>query len=486
MSFFIEDNSLENKDLLKNESVFHIANGYIGIRGNFEEGYDEGFDSIRGAYINGFYEVNKIQYGEKLYGFPNSKESILNVIDSQNIELYIGEERFSLFQGTIIDYKRLFNLEEGYVERRVHWKSPKGYEFKIKIKRMTSFTTLELFLTTYEVESVNYSGDVTIVSKVDGAVSNYVSNKDPRVGTHNGSTFSVQDIFMNNDISTITLKTKNSKLQVSCNTSHKLNCSHNMVHKVNKSNIESIISFRIVPERGVSLTKYVVYTDSIRHNRATLEGYQLCEKISQESAEFYFENQKEYLKNFWDSANVTIEGNEVLQQGIHYNIYQLLQSVGKDKFSNICAKGLSGEGYEGHYFWDTEIYMLPFFLLTAPEIAKNLLLYRYGILDSARKRARELGHKTGALFPWRTITGRECSPYFPAGTAQYHINGDIAYSFIKYYEITGDIDFIINYGAEVLDCGVGLLSMHAPYEVASKADIFEMYRGYKAFFNINL
>ena len=139
-----------------------------------------------------------------------------------------------------------------------------------------------------------------------------------------------------------------------------------------------------------------------------------------------------------------------LQEGIRFNLYQLLQSVGKDPVSNIAAKGLSGEGYEGHYFWDTEIYMFPVFLMTNPEIAKNLLLHRYSILDSARARAKELGHKKGALFPWRTITGPESSAFFPAGTAQYHISADIAYSYIQYYLVTKDEAFLKDYMAEVL------------------------------------
>ncbi len=145
-----------------------------------------------------------------------------------------------------------------------------------------------------------------------------------------------------------------------------------------------------------------------------------------------------------------IDGDAELQEGIRFNLYQLLQSVGKDPVSNIAAKGLSGEGYEGHYFWDTEIYMFPVFLMTNPEIAKNLLLHRYSILDSAKERATEMGHKKGALFPWRTITGPESSAFFPAGTAQYHISADIAYSYIQYYLVTKDEAFLKEYMAEVL------------------------------------
>jgi alpha,alpha-trehalose phosphorylase len=147
---------------------------------------------------------------------------------------------------------------------------------------------------------------------------------------------------------------------------------------------------------------------------------------------------------------VQIDGDDALQQGLRFNAFHLLQSVGRDGRTNIAAKGLTGEGYEGHTFWDTEIYVLPFFLATMPEIARRLLEYRYQGLSAARERARTLAHKRGALFPWRTIAGDECSAYFPAGTAQYHLNADIAHALKQYVETTGDEAFLIECGAELL------------------------------------
>jgi alpha,alpha-trehalose phosphorylase len=131
-------------------------------------------------------------------------------------------------------------------------------------------------------------------------------------------------------------------------------------------------------------------------------------------------------------------------------MFHLLQSVGRDGKTNIAAKGLTGEGYEGHYFWDTEIYMLPFFLYNNPDISRKLLEYRYSILPKARERARIMSHSKGALFPWRTINGEECSAYYPAGTAQYHINADVAFAVKRYMEATEDTEFLVNCGAEIL------------------------------------
>jgi alpha,alpha-trehalose phosphorylase len=160
--------------------------------------------------------------------------------------------------------------------------------------------------------------------------------------------------------------------------------------------------------------------------------------------------QEEYLKSFWDNSDIEIYGSNKIQEAIRFQLFHLLQSLGKDEISNISAKGLTGEGYEGHYFWDTEIYVLPLFQLTQPELAKQLLLYRYHILSQAKERAKQMGHKKGAAYPWRTISGIECSSYFPAGTAQYHINADIAYGFIQFYLYHGDKDFMLETAAEVI------------------------------------
>ena len=162
------------------------------------------------------------------------------------------------------------------------------------------------------------------------------------------------------------------------------------------------------------------------------------------------EKQRKAFYDFLKYGYVSIRGNDGLCQGIRFNLFHIMQAAGRDGRTGMGAKGLSGEGYEGHYFWDTEMYILPVFVYTAPEIAKALLEYRFSTLEQARARARVLGHPKGALFPWRTINGEEASTYFPLGTAQYHINADIAYAFSLYTDVTGDEDFFKERAAEVL------------------------------------
>ncbi len=156
------------------------------------------------------------------------------------------------------------------------------------------------------------------------------------------------------------------------------------------------------------------------------------------------------MAEFWDNTDVVIEGDDMLLQGLRFNFFHIFQSTGRDGKTSVGAKGLSGEGYEGHYFWDTEMYVNPLYTHTNPELSKLLLTYRYNTLDQARNHAKELGHEKGALYPWRTINGSEASAYYPLGSAQYHINGDISYAVHHYGLVSGDYEFMKSKGMEIL------------------------------------
>lgn len=447
--WIISDNSLKVDDLLKNESIFNVSNGYIGIRGNFEEGYPKAYPTIRGTYINAFYENIPIQYGEKAYAFPETMQKIVNVTDAQSINIIINGEKFSLFVGTVKSLKRYLDMESGCYVREMWWVSPLGKELKIKITRFVSLKCLELFAIHYEIEKVNFHEGIIIESGINGDVTNFEDESDPRLATGHANILTVVSMVGDKNIMQVVSETHNSKKLVAVTTKHSCNVKYDVSLESEDKLLKAIFKTAHGNE-VIKFTKYNVYTDSRRYKSLRSQGIDIVEKISGEPFELLLEQQGDYLKEFWSIADINIKGDEKLKLGLRYNLFQLLQAVGKDKKSNIAAKGLSGEGYEGHYFWDTEIYILPFFTLCCPELAKGLLKYRYSILDEARQRAREMGHKRGAAYPWRTIIGKECSSFFPAGTAQYHINADIAYSYIQYYLVTGDIEFIKECGAEVV------------------------------------
>jgi len=451
MTWSIVNQSLLEADLLNQESIYALGNGYLGVRGNFEEGYREDMNSIRGSYINAYHDVITIPYGEKLYGFPSTQQKLVNIIDAQGIEIFVGsaKERFSLFSGEVLAFSRELKLDQGYAERRIHWKSPSGQELELVFRRIVSFASRELFVIDVSIVPIAVTGDITVVSTVQGDVKNYTAVNDPRVASGHAKLLTTTAIGSEDDIAYVQNETLTSKLSVSCAVAH----SHTDAKQRELVAEQQQVSYTAVftGDQPITFTKWNVYTDTLRHGEQSLEtAKQKARELSGTGFTQQLELQQQVLSKFWDKSDIVISGDAALQEGIRFNIFQLLQSAGRDQYSNIAAKGLSGEGYEGHYFWDTEIYMFPVFLLTQPEIAKQLLLYRYQILPFAKERAKEMGHAKGALYPWRTIAGTECSSFFPSGTAQYHISADIAYSYIQYYMATEDVQFFADYGSEVL------------------------------------
>lgn len=449
MTWKISSKALEEKKLLTEESLYFTGNGYLGVRGNFEEGLQEGSSSIRGTYLNAFHEVVSIDYGEKLYAFPETQQKLVNLIDSQSIDLYFGEDKFSLFDGEVLSYERHLHLDKGFAERIVHWRSHSGKEVKIHFQRLVSFLEKEVFIQKIILEPVNYTSEVKIVSTVNGNVTNFVDPNDPRVSSGHAKNLQVMNQFQNEGLSYIEVQTFRSKLKAACGVAYATQPELNRIDSETEGTIISEFTGQL--SEPIIFEKRSYFVDSLRHGSDLVETVKkLDSRLGTENFDSFLDKQTHYLNTFWKNADIQIKGEAALQEGLRFNLYHLLQSAGQDKFSNIAAKGLSGEGYEGHYFWDTEIYMNPVFLMTNPEIAKQLLIYRYSILDGARQRAKEMGHQQGALFPWRTIAGTECSSFFPAGTAQYHISADIAYSFIQYFMVTNDTEFLKKYAAEVL------------------------------------
>jgi alpha,alpha-trehalose phosphorylase len=446
----IDNLSIDNKDLIVNEAIFHNANGYIGIRSNFEEGYPNTYDSIRGSYINGFYDIADMRQAEKLYGMPEIKQTMLNVADTQTIYLSIDGERFCMFEGTTLSSKRFLDMEKGITGRRIVWRSPQGKEVEINITRMTSFYQLSLFTIEYKVKALNFGGDVEFLSYHKGEVRNYGSSDDPRVAKESTSYLISKDKVIDEKMSFLTSQTRRSGLSVCTGVNHTLSKAGSIHTRMEENNVVTSIQTSIDQQEEIILVKYSVFTDSIGQIDCLANAKDKMQMALSIPLEEHYKEQRKYLKEYWENCLLEIEGDDDLTTAVNYNMYQLIQSVGKDEYCNITAKGLSGEGYEGHYFWDTEMYIEPFFNLTMPSITRNLIGFRYKTLDKARDNARIMGHTRGALYPWRTIMGTECSGYFPSGAAGYHINGDIAFSIISYYLTTKDLDLLVEKGAEII------------------------------------
>jgi len=440
----------------RSESIFALGNGTIGLRGTFEEGLPNSTGlGLEGTYINGFYESETIKYPEIAYGFAEHSQTMLNVTNGKVIRLVIGGETFNLRTGTILEYKRTLNLKEAYVERHVHWCSPKGKEIRLTVRRFVSLENRHLAAISYRVVPVNFNGDIEIVSALDGDVTNLTTDSDPRLGSGlHGRVLHIDAKAVEGSFGMLRQRTKTTQLGLAVAMDHALETKS--VHTLKSASDEFTVavhySIKARQDEPIQLTKYLAYVTSQHVPDAQIEAK--ARAVVMEAKQSGFEAlqaaQSVFMTRFWDGADIRIDGDVALQQGIRFNMFHVLQSVGRDGRTNICAKGLTGEGYEGHYFWDTEMYAMPFFLYTAPDISRKLLEYRYSILDYARARARDLAHPIGALFPWRTIAGEETSAYFPAGTAQYHINADIAYAIRRYVIATGDEEFLKQQGAEIL------------------------------------
>jgi alpha,alpha-trehalose phosphorylase len=430
------------------ESLFHVANGYLGVRGNFEEGYPEGVDTIRGCYVNGFYDTVGITYPEKLYGFPEQIQRMVNLPDIQTMRLSVEGEAFSPFAGNLREYTRELDTHEGISRRRMLWESPEGRIVRADIRRMASFACPNLFLTVYEI-SLPKGGEICLAGGVDCAVSNYANPADPRVAAEGQRHVFPDRVRLLEDGGLVEFHTGASGLRMAiCQRWAAGPATTEVIAEEEGFSVQ--LKRKLAPGESLSVAKYTLICDSRRSENPAADALALAAECAGKGPERLFLEQREYLASFWRRGEVFVDGDDELRESLQYSQYMLLQSAGRDSVGNVSAQGLSGEGYEGHYFWDTEIYILPFFALTQPELAKRLLDCRYGMLDKAREHARVMGHGRGALYPWRTITGSECSTYFPSGSAQYHISGDIAYSFMQYYYLTGDLGFMADKGCEVL------------------------------------
>lgn len=447
----IHEHGLDPARSFLHETLFALGNGYIGMRGTHEDMPGQPGGTLEGTYLNGFHDTEAIHYPENAYGLARTNEFMLNVPNAKKLGLFVDGRRVNTGSGRIVSYERSLDFRMGVLERRVEWELDEGKRLRIDSRRLVCFGRKHLAAIEYRVTALNFDGHVRVEALLDGEVSNIQAGDDPRVGSaiSGPSLLPVGvDVFEHGLV--LSQRTRNSGFLLASG----IACAASGVDGVNVARLDAGMAFEAPLRAGDALTlhKYIAYVSS-RDVAAEQVAAQARAELDAGLAEGFAAlatAQAAYLADFWAQADVEIAGDDALQQGVRFNQFHLLQSVGRDGRTNIAAKGVTGEGYEGHYFWDTEIYVFPFFLFSKPEIARALLQYRYGGLPKARERARQMSHERGALYPWRTIAGEECSAYYPAGTAQYHINADVAYSIRLYLLATKDFDFVAQYGAEIV------------------------------------
>ena len=374
------------------ETLFAQANGFMGVRASLPILTK---DSTSGSFVNGFYESHEIIYGENAYGYAKEHETMVKLFDFRSIDVEVEGDILEV----LIEEHRQLHLAKGILEEVFVYETSSGKQVQLTLESFTSHADRTTYAQRWTIRSINFTGQVQVQKRAQHLVLNSDQAFDPRI----------REASADLDFEGNRFSTKNSGLSLF----------------FDFSSLDKVYELK----QGQAITFDQFYRISHEGSFSSLSYDEL--KAEQEAI----------FKDFWDVSDIVIEGDEQLQKGIRFNLYHLFNSAGRDGLTNFGAKGLTGEGYEGHYFWDTEMYLLPFFIFTQPEVAKALLTYRLNKLPLAKERATELDFK-GALFPWRGISGRETSAYYPAGTAQFHINGDIAYAFYLYEQVTGDNQFI--------------------------------------------
>jgi alpha,alpha-trehalose phosphorylase len=456
MADILHTTVLDPERLALEETLYHCANGYLGVRGCFEEGYPEGIPSVRGTYINAFYDTHPIHHPEKLYGFPETGERILNVTDAQTIFLEVEGERVLLEDGRFSRYERGLDADGGIARRSFEWRTAGGAGIAVSIRRLASLARRELFAVEYSVTCLDRGLDMALIARLEGEVENFFDANDPRLS---GKAFKGLAVAKTGAeaaerggelrILSRTLE-RGAELATVSLVEIEEGPPARVAAAKDATSASLVLSFRLGPGETLRLARKNVYADSDRSASAEATAREATERLRGLSFAAIAAEQERELAGRWAAADISVAGDESVSEALRFDLFELMQSAPADERSSVPAKGLSGEGYEGHYFWDAEIYMAPFYLYTDPAAARRMLLYRHSTLTGARTHARAMSQARGAVFPWRTIAGRECSAYYPSGSAQYHINADIAYAAWKYYEATSDLPFLRDAGAELL------------------------------------
>jgi len=445
------------------ETMLSLGNGYLGVRGSPEEG---GPNAENTTLINGFHETRPIVYGEEAYGFAKTGQTVCNVTDSKIIKLFVDDEPFWLPKANILKYDRRLNMKAGTLDRDIIWETPSGKQVLITSRRLVSFTNKHVAAISYNVTLLNAEASVVISSEMATNANGptpHINGDDPRQSRAvTGRILHPRTSYAKGRRIVLCHMTEKSRLTLACATDTGLETSCTFTCKAAHAEDFGQVAFSVEAKRGcpLQLVKYMVY-----HSSQTASAEELCgraewtlDRVTARGFQELLESQAEYMQDFWRRSDVRIRDIREdrtkrttieIQQAIRFNLFHILQASARAEDTGVPAKGLTGQAYEGHYFWDTEIYLLPFLIYTSPQIAKHLLTFRYKMLAQARSRAQQLGHR-GAMFPWRTINGEEASAYYAAGTAQYHINADIMYALRKYVQATGDERFLRDCGAEML------------------------------------
>ncbi|WP_445148835.1 glycoside hydrolase family 65 protein [Baekduia sp. Peel2402] len=448
----IRETALDLETLAQTESVFALSNGHIGMRGNLDEGEPAG---LAGTYLNGLHEIRPLPYAESAYGNPEAGETVVNVTDGKLMRLHVDDELFDVRYGELLHHERVLDFRGGVLRRAVHWRSPAGAEVKITSTRLVSLTQRGAAAILYEVETLGDGARLVVQSELVANENGqpHGDHPDPRAAASLTAPLKAEESYHDDLRVSLVHRLERSGHRLCATMDHEIEGPENC-----KTTVEAdrdagrVIVAADVPGGGtLGVLKYIAYGWSSHRSLPSLRAQargSLAE-AKHTGWEGLCADQRAYLDAFWERADVEVDGDPELQQAVRFALFHVLQAGARAERRAIPAKGLTGSGYDGHAFWDTEAYVLPVLTYTAPDAAGDALRWRHATLHLAQERAQQLG-LGGAAFPWRTIAGRECSGYWPAGTAAMHLGADIAGAVMRYQHAVQDPDFAREVGLPLL------------------------------------
>jgi len=447
----LRETYLDLRLLAQSESVFALSNGYVGWRGNLEEGEPHG---LPGSYLNGVYESRPLPYAEIAYGLPETGQSVINVTNGKLLRLFVDDEPFDVRSGELRAHERVLDFRAGVLHRHAEWASRAGKTVRVSSTRLVSFTQRSVAAICYEVEPLSVPARVAVQSELvaneqlptpasaDPRVA--AALKDPLVGHYQNA---------DGTIVALAHSTRVSGQNVAAAMDHLIDGPPGVLVESRVFPDGGLVTAATVLEPGQKLRviKFVAYGSSGERSLTAVrdQAWAALSAARHSGWDGLLAEQRAYLDDFWAGADVEIDGDTEVQQAVRFALFHVLQAGARAETKPIPAKGLTGPGYDGHAFWDTETFVLPVLTLTAPAAAANALRWRHYTLPMAIERAAQHGLQ-GALFPWRTINGQACSAYWPAGTAAFHINADIADAVIRYIDATDDKAFERGPGLDLL------------------------------------
>jgi alpha,alpha-trehalose phosphorylase len=461
----LRETTLDLDFIAQSESVFALSNGHIGWRANLEEGEPHG---LPGSYLNGVYEDRPLPYPEAAYGQPESGQAMINVTNGKLIRLLVDDEPFDIRYGELRSHQRLLDFRSGTLHRSAVWTSPSGRTVRLEASRLVSFTQRAVAAISYQIEPLDDAVHIVLQSELVANEQLPPARWDPRAAAVLEAPLRSEEHAGQSGRAMLIHKTRRSGLRLAVAMQNQVVCPADTRQETESAPdvARHAVSAQLCPGQRLHLLKLVTYgwsgVRSLPALRDQVEGALVAASHAGWSG--LAAQQREYLDSFWDRADVELDGDAEIQQAVRFGLFHVLQAAARAEDRAIAAKGLTGTGYDGHAFWDTEIFVLPVLTWTAPQAAAHALRWRRATMPEAADRASQLGFR-GAAFPWRTIDGAECSGYWPAGTAAFHVNADIADAVISYTDATGDHEFTRRTGLDLLTATARLwrsLGAHDP------------------------